>query len=420
MPETVKTEPQQVTELDQLGIALEKLKSCRTRLTGNARAEKDLAECEELLGSVLTRLHDNGNTDRNRALLASIVESSNDAIIGWTLDGVITTWNAGAERMYGYSAAEAVGKSIFLLAPPEGLEGMKKIVEKLGRGERLRQFEAVRRTRDGRLIPISLTISPILDKQGRVVSASSIARDISEYKQSIERLRETASNLELANRQLESFNYTVSHDLRTPLNRMILAVQTVEEFCGNRLDAQCKLHLRCIHNTILQMNQLISTLLDFCSLTTIEMRREAVELGAIAQEVACELSATEPERQVTFLIGKPAPVHADRSLLRAVIANLLGNAWKYTGKQDRAVIEFGEMEIAGKPVFFVRDNGPGFDMADAENLFIPFFRLPTARDYKGHGIGLAIVEKIISRHGGRVWAESGPGKGATFCFTLGE
>ena len=166
------------------------------------------------------------------------------------------------------------------------------------------------------------------------------------------------------------------------------------------------------------MNRLIDALLNFSRLTRVEPRRETVDLSGMAQEVAAELTLTEPARRVTFRIAEGITVNGDANLLRVVLENLLGNAWKYTGMREEAVIEFGVTEIDGKPACFVRDNGPGFDMADAEKLFIPFQRLPGAEEFRGHGIGLATVERIIRRHGGRVWAEGEPGKGATFYFTF--
>jgi signal transduction histidine kinase len=168
------------------------------------------------------------------------------------------------------------------------------------------------------------------------------------------------------------------------------------------------------------MNQLIDTLLNFSRLAHAELHREPFDLSAMAHEIAAELEQAEPARRVTFRIAEGIPVDGDAKLVRVVMENLLGNAWKYTGAREEAVIEFGMADFDGKPAFFVRDNGPGFTMADAEKLFIPFQRLPGSDEFKGHGIGLATVERIIRRHGGRVWAEGEPGKGATFYFTLGS
>src|SRR6185369_12318907 len=161
-----------------------------------------------------------------------------------------------------------------------------------------------------------------------------------------------------------------------------------------------------------------ATLLRFSHSAYSELRRIKVDLGEIAGVIAANLGQSDPGRQVTFKIGKGLTAVGDPDLLKVVLENLLGNAWKYTGEQSQAVIEFGSAEIDGATVFFVRDNGTGFSMADADKMFIPFKRLSGTEKYTGHGIGLATVERIIKRHGGRVWTEAEPGKGATFYFTL--
>jgi light-regulated signal transduction histidine kinase (bacteriophytochrome) len=166
------------------------------------------------------------------------------------------------------------------------------------------------------------------------------------------------------------------------------------------------------------MNQLIDSLLEFSRLTRCELHRVPVDLCGMARTLAAELSLAEPERRVTFRIGQGITVYADAGLLRVVLANLLGNAWKYTAGKGEAVIDIGVTEAAGEPACFVRDNGPGFDMAHADKLFVPFERLPGADEFQGHGIGLATAHRIIVRHGGRMWAEGRPGEGATFYFTL--
>lgn len=226
-----------------------------------------------------------------------------------------------------------------------------------------------------------------------------------------------AAQLEAANIELEAFNYSISHDLRIPLTVINGYCQMVKELCGDKIDAQSRGCLQEIYEGTLRMKRLIDTLLDFSRLTHVEIRREKVDLSKVAQEVAMGLQATQPERQVTFRIAAGIVADGDPDLLPVVLDNLIGNAWKYAGSREGAVIEFGVTEVGGKPAFFVRDNGPGFDMALADKLFLPFQRLP-GTNVEGHGIGLATVDRIVRRHGGRVWAESAPGQGATFFFTL--
>jgi PAS domain S-box-containing protein len=226
-----------------------------------------------------------------------------------------------------------------------------------------------------------------------------------------------ASQLEAANKELEAFNYMVAHDLRTPLSSINGFCQVIQKLFAGQ-NEEFKEYLQEIYEASLRMDRLIGALLVFSRVTRVKIRNEKVALGKIALEVAMGLKMSEPEHRVTFRISEGIVINGDASLLRIVIDNLLGNAWKYSGKREEAVIEFGVSETAREQIFFVRDNGTGFDNAYAEKLFIPFQRLPGSNEFKGHGIGLATVERIIRRHGGRVWAEGELGKGATFYFTL--
>ena len=226
-----------------------------------------------------------------------------------------------------------------------------------------------------------------------------------------------AAELAAANIELEAFNYTVSHDLRRPLTVINGYCQVLRDLCRNQLDAECLRYIHEMYEGSLQMNQLIDTLLNFSCVTRVAMSHEKVDLSKITEDVAMGLKAAEPERLVTFQITPGIVAVGDAGLVRALLDNLIGNAWKFSCSQEGAVVEFGAMEREGKPVYFVRDNGPGFEMALADKLFIPFQRLP-GTDVEGHGIGLATVERIVKRHGGQVWAESEQGLGATFFFTL--
>lgn len=227
-----------------------------------------------------------------------------------------------------------------------------------------------------------------------------------------------ATELQAANIDLEAFNYSVSHDLRGPLSVIAGYCEVVGEVYGRKLDEQCHNYFRKIQEGTLRMSQLIDTLLDFSRVKCVEMHLEKVDLTQMAEEVALGLRLAESERQVTFRIAKGIMAEGDSSLLRVVLDNLMGNAWKYSGKNDQTVIDFGVKDVGGKTTYFIRDNGSGFDMEYAERLFKPFQRL-AGSDIAGHGIGLATVDRVIRRHIGRVWAESKPGEGSTFFFTLG-
>jgi DNA-binding response OmpR family regulator len=226
--------------------------------------------------------------------------------------------------------------------------------------------------------------------------------------------------LEAKNRELEAFSYAVSHDLRAPLRAIDGFSDALISQYRDLLDDKGKHYLRRIHEGSLRMGQLIEDLLDLSRITRRALSRERVNLSDLALEIASELRAEHPQRQVEFAIAPDLAAVGDRHLLRIALQNLAANAWKFTGKCQCARIEFGVRQQDGERVYFVRDNGVGFDMAYADKLFTPFQRLHGAQEFPGTGIGLATVQRIVIRHGGRVWAEAAVGKGATFSFTLRE
>jgi two-component system sensor histidine kinase/response regulator len=240
-----------------------------------------------------------------------------------------------------------------------------------------------------------------------------------ELSQARDELHELNMQLKDANRELETFSFTVSHDLRSPLNVISLYAQELTGLCGDRQDARFHDNLQVILGQVNRMDQLITTLLGFSQISRGDLRLAVINLSEMAGEIAGQLAMKEPARRVGFIIGEGITVVGDARLLRVAMENLLGNAWKYTGGKPEAVIEFGMEEDREKTVFFVRDNGAGFDMDLAGMLFKPFKRLHDREEFDGNGIGLATVQRIIHRHGGEVWAEGEVGKGAVFYFTLG-
>jgi len=224
--------------------------------------------------------------------------------------------------------------------------------------------------------------------------------------------------LEAANKELESFSYSVSHDLRAPLRGIDGFSQALLEDYDDRLDAQGKSYLQRVRAASQRMAELIDDMLSLSRVSRGEMKSETVDLGALAQNIAAELQNVDRRRQVEFTIAAGLLAKGDARLLRVVLENLLRNAWKFTGKNSTAKIEVGVDRQNGQPVYFVRDDGAGFDMAYAEKLFGAFQRLHSSTEFQGTGIGLATVQRVIRRHGGRVWAESKVGQGATFYFTL--
>ena len=234
-----------------------------------------------------------------------------------------------------------------------------------------------------------------------------------------QRVKERTAQLEATNKELDAFAYSVSHDLRAPLRAIDgFSEALLDEYRG-KLDEEGKTYLRYLKEGSHEMSDLIDGLLKLSRSTRGEIALEPVDLSAMAALVAEELRRAEPERRMTIRIAPGVEVSADPRLLKVVMDNLLGNAWKYTGHTPDACIEFGTEEREGNTVYFVRDNGTGFDMAYASKLFLPFQRLHKTSEFPGIGIGLATVERIIHRHGGQIWAQSAVGEGATFYFTLG-
>jgi light-regulated signal transduction histidine kinase (bacteriophytochrome) len=233
-----------------------------------------------------------------------------------------------------------------------------------------------------------------------------------------QRVVERTAQLEASNTELESFSYSVSHDLRTPLRGIDGFSRILLEDYGGTLDAEGKDHLRRIRTACQRMGLLIDDLLNLSRMARFEMSLDRVNLSELVRHIAADLKKAHPERQVKFVIADELIDRGDKRLLIIMLQNLLGNAWKYSAKNAETAIEFGRMQRDGAPVYFVRDNGVGFDMAYVEKLFKPFQRLHAMGDFPGTGIGLALVQRILHRHGGRAWAEGEVGKGAVFYFTL--
>lgn len=225
---------------------------------------------------------------------------------------------------------------------------------------------------------------------------------------------------EAANHELEAFSYSVAHDLRAPLRSIDGFSQALLEDCAGSLDDQGKVYLGYVRESAQQMAQLIDDLLALSRVTRSELHRAPINLAAIAKTVLAQLQRNEPDRIVDVVIPEKMTAHGDAGLIRIVLENLLGNAWKFTRKRARPRIEFGWMPRTGETVYFIRDDGAGFNMAYVGKLFAVFQRLHKANEFEGSGIGLAIVHRIVRRHGGRIWAEGEVERGATFYFTLEE
>jgi light-regulated signal transduction histidine kinase (bacteriophytochrome) len=233
-----------------------------------------------------------------------------------------------------------------------------------------------------------------------------------------QRVQKRTMDLLVINNELDAFSYSVSHDLRAPLRSMDGFSQALLDGYGSQLDETGRGYLHRIRTAAQRMALLIDALLRLSKVTRGEIQFGSVDLSGLANEVLDELRMTQPERVVETIISPNLVAQADANLIQIAINNLLRNAWKFTSKKDAARIEFGQIDMEGKQAFFVRDNGAGFDMAYAHNLFGAFQRLHSETEFEGSGIGLAMVRRIIQRHGGIVWAEAADGQGATFYFTL--
>ena len=271
-----------------------------------------------------------------------------------------------------------------------------------------------RETGSGELLMLTGAFNEMLDQlQAR-------DRSLQESREQLEqRVRERTAALDASNQELEAFCYSVSHDLRSPLRSIDGFSQALLEDMDGRLDENAAGHLARIRAATQRMAALIDDLLSLSRITRTDLAVKRVDLSAMARAVCEELAAAQPERAVTTVIEDGLDVMADPRLMRQVLENLLGNAWKFSSKQPAARVEFGAQAGRDGRVYLVKDNGAGFDPAYADRLFGVFQRLHAMTDFPGTGVGLAIVDRIVKRHGGRVWAESAVGQGATFYFTLG-
>jgi hypothetical protein len=274
-----------------------------------------------------------------------------------------------------------------------------------------------------------VVVTPLVGPDGKAERLLAASRDITERKQAEaellkhrDRLEELVSartrELELSNKDLEAFSYSVSHDLRAPLRAIDGFTQTLIEDCGPQLDTDARGRLDRVSAAARRMAELIDDLLDLARIARLPLERKPVNLSELAQTITGELREAEPARQVELVIQDGMTAQADPVLAAILLRNLLENAWKFTSKHPTARIEVGETVRDGEPVWFVRDDGAGFNMTYAGNLFVPFQRLHAAGDFAGTGIGLATVQRIVRRHGGRGWIEGAVEKGATYYFTF--
>jgi PAS domain S-box-containing protein len=355
----------------------------------------------------------------------SIVENTTNVIMVTQPDGIISYLSPACKDVLGHDPNELVGTNPMIFHP-EDVTRVQQALSRALNGIKGSNFQYRIITNDGKTKWISHSWAPI-QKDSKLHSIVSVIEDITQSKIAEENIKKLNENLlrhsfELAtaNKELEAFSYSVSHDLRAPLRSIDGFGQAILEDYADKLDEQGKDYIQRVRTATQRMGQLIDDLLRLSRLSRAELHVEQIDLSSLARTTAEKFQASEPSRKVKITIQDQISISGDKKLLEILFENLLGNAWKFTGNTKHPMIKFGETTKDGERVYYIQDNGAGFDMAYADKLFIPFQRLHSVDEYPGTGIGLAIVSRVVRRHGGRIWAESEVDKGATFYFTLQE
>jgi PAS domain S-box-containing protein len=358
------------------------------------------------------------NEQRFRLMVSAVKDY---AILMLDTEGKVASWNAGAERTKGYSSEEILGKHFSIFYEPDDVAaGKPDHLLHVALNEGSVEDEGWRVRKDGSRFWGNVIVTALRDENGTLRGFSKVTRDMTERRRAEQTLESHNLQLEAANQELQAFSYSVSHDLRAPLRSIDGFSLALLEDYGSKIDTEGQNYLNRIRAATLRMGQLIDGMLNLARISRAGMAPEVVDLSKLAREIVSDLESGQPERKMKFEIPPALPVRGDRLLLRVVLENLLNNAWKFTSHTANPCISLGSKNGDAEPIHFVRDNGAGFDMQYANKLFGVFQRLHRDSEFPGNGVGLATVQRIIHRHGGRIWAEGALGAGATFYFVLGN
>ena len=376
----------------------------------------------------LTKIEEDKNRylvelNKTKAMYEGLFEFAPDAIVVVNREGRIVQVNKRTEALFGYTREELLNSEPDVLVPERFREKHKEHRRMYMSEPRVRPMgtglDLYGRRKNGSEFPVDISLGVLQPVQAETdIVVLAVVRDITERKETEKKLREATADLKRSNKELEQFAYSISHDLKAPLRRIEGFIRILNEDYSMKLDETGRDYLRRVKAGSEKMQELINALLSLSFIARSDANRSKVYLTVFVKAAAAELHSSHPDRRVEFEIADDVTVDGDPVLLRIVVQNLMDNAFKYTGKRAIARIEFGVKQFDGKPVFFIKDDGVGFDMENAIRLFAPFQRLHTAAEFPGLGIGLATAQRIIHHHGGNIWAEGEMNKGATFFFTL--
>ena len=369
--------------------------------------------------------------EKNAAHLAAILDTTVDSIINYNKDGIIKNANKTAYQTFGYNEAELIGKNIEILLTDHGQQQPTLKLDLLSQSEETKRFgqttelEGLRK--NGQAFPIELSIGYWIAGDEKQYTA--VVRDITKRKQieheliqHQEQLEELVAKrtkaLELANNELETFSYSVSHDLRAPLRSIDGFSLALLEDYSDKIDETGQNYLERVRNNTKRMGELIDDILKLSSISRSKITKERINLSQLTKQITNSYKENHPDKPIKWDIEENIFANGDKQLILILLENLLGNAWKYSSKRDLPEIQFGKLE--NKNIYFVKDNGAGFDMKYSKNLFGVYQRLHGSDEFEGTGIGLATVKRIIQHHGGKIWAEAKIDNGATFFFTLDD